>query len=125
MSLKRRLESLEGHTGGVVVYGERYPADIAPLLLKAPAHLSRDEARALHSYRYEHDAGYRAISDKPVPIRALELMLEVLVRRDFVTSNGCEDMPAVVSRELLGRDDTSPKAREQARRYLDGREYEA
>lgn len=125
MTRRTRLEKLEAapRAGGVVVYGERYPADIAPLMLKAPAYLTRDEARALHSYRYEHDAGYRAMSDKPVPIRALEVMLEALARRDFVTSSGYEDMPAVVSRELLSRDDASPKAKEQARRYL--RDYEA
>lgn len=124
MSLKRRLENLEGHTKGRMVYGQHYPADIAPLMLKAPAHLSRDESRKLHSYRYDHDAGYRAMSDKPVPVRALEIMLEAVVRRDFITSEGYEDVPDMVAWELLGRDDASPEAKERAQRYLDGGGYE-
>ncbi len=122
--LKRRLENLEGYTRSGMVYGQQYPADLAPLMLRAPAHLSRDESRKLHSYRYDHDAGYRVMSDKPVPIRALEIMLEALVRRDFITSEGYEDVPDVVARELLGRDDTSPEARERVQRHLDGGGYE-
>jgi hypothetical protein len=117
-----KLEAVE-RAGGVLVYGRRYPAEIRALLLKAPAHLSRNEADTLHRYRYEHDAGYREARDRVVPIRALELMLEVIARRDFRTSPGYEDMPATVARELLSRDDASQAAKQQAQRYL--RDYEA
>ncbi len=125
MTRKARLAKLEAveRTGGVWVYGRRYPEEIAALLLKSPAHLSRNEADTLHRYRYEHDTGYREARDRVVPIRALELMLEVIARRDFRTSPGYEDMPATVARELLSRDDASPEAKQQAQRYL--RDYEA
>ncbi len=125
MTRRERLAKLEAveRAGGVWLYGRRYPAEIGALLLKAPAHLSRNEADTLYRYRYEHDAGYRAARDRGVPIRALELMLEVLARRDFRTSPGYEDMPATVARELLSRDDASQAAKQQAQRYL--RDYEA
>ncbi len=123
MTRKARLAKLEAapRTRDVWVYGRRYPEEIAALLLKSPAHLSRNEADTLHRYRYEHDTGYREARDRVVPIRALELMLEVIARRDFRTSY--EDMPATVARELLSRDDASPEAKQQAQRYL--RDHEA
>lgn len=120
VSLKTRLDKLDARPahGYVNVYGTLYPPAIAKLLTTAPAYLTRAEADELRRYRYEHDAGYRELSDRPIPTRALEVTLEVLVRRDFVVSEGYETLPGEVARELLARPDASLEATEQARRYL-------
>ncbi len=53
-------------------------------------------------------------------IRALEIMLEALERRQLPLPPEHPGMPQVIARDLLSRDDASPEARERAQRYLAG-----
>jgi hypothetical protein len=63
--------------------------------------------------------GLVAIPTEPTT-RALAVMLMVLERREHPVPSEHLDMPQVIARRLLDRDDASPEARETARRFLAG-----
>ncbi len=73
--------------------------------------------------RLEHIAPAPVAMPADPPTQALEIMLMALDRRELPIPPEHADMPQVVARELLDRDDASPEGRETALRFLAG-EYD-